>query len=517
MMTLIYVAVAIVIGFMVGFLIRKILTDREIGSIEQLSVKIREEAQKEASTIRKEAAIEAKEQVYQEKNKVEQELKERRAELSGIEKKLDRREENLDKRINEIDAREKEANTFSSQLEKRSKDIEKKDAELTRLIEQERVSLEKISGLTSDQAKELLLRSLENDVRRESARIIKQIVDDAKNNANREARRIITTSMQRGCTEYVNESTVSTVALPSDEIKGRIIGREGRNIRAFESLTGVNLIIDDTPDTVVLSSFDPVRREAARQTLDRLISDGRIHPGRIEEVFQKVMKEMEDDMRESAERVVFDLGIVDMNPELIKILGRLKYRFSYGQNQLYHARETAFLAGAIAAELGADAELCKRGALLHDLGKGVDFDRDGTHASIGAEMARKLGESKAVVNAIEAHHEDVEMETVEAVIVQVADALSAARPGARRETIDTYVKRLEKLESLAESFNGVEKCFAIQAGREMRVMVQPEEVDDQAAVKLAYDLSKKIEEEMEYPGHIKVIIVRETRAVAYAK
>jgi len=516
-MTLIYVAVALVIGFMVGFLIRKILTDREIGSIEQLSVKIREEAQKEASTIRKEAAIEAKEQVYQEKNKVEQELKERRAELSSIEKKLDRREENLDKRINEIDAREKEANTFSSQLEKRAKDIEKKDVELTRLIEQERVSLEKISGLTSDQAKELLLRSLENDVRRESSRIIKQIVDDAKNNANREARRIITTSMQRGCTEYVNESTVSTVALPSDEIKGRIIGREGRNIRAFESLTGVNLIIDDTPDTVVLSSFDPVRREAARQTLDRLISDGRIHPGRIEEVFQKVMKEMEDDMRESAERVVFDLGIVDMNPELIKILGRLKYRFSYGQNQLYHARETAFLAGAIAAELGADAELCKRGALLHDLGKGVDFDRDGTHASIGAEMARKLGESKAVVNAIEAHHEDVEMETVEAVIVQVADALSAARPGARRETIDTYVKRLEKLESLAESFNGVEKCFAIQAGREMRVMVQPEEVDDQAAVKLAYDLSKKIEEEMEYPGHIKVIIVRETRAVAYAK
>jgi ribonuclease Y len=371
--------------------------------------------------------------------------------------------------------------------------------------------------LTSEEAKELLLRLLENDVRRESARIIKQIIDDAKTNANRDARRIIATTMQRGCTEYVNESTVSTVSLPSDEIKGRIIGREGRNIRAFESLTGVNLIIDDTPDTVVLSSFDPVRREAARQTLDRLISDGRIHPGRIEEVFMKVMKEMEDDMRESAERVVFDLGIVDMNPELIKILGRLKYRFSYGQNQLYHARETAFLAGAIAAELEADVEISKRAALLHDLGKAIDFERDGTHASIGAETARRLGESREVVHAIEAHHEDVEMETVEAVIVQVADALSAARPGARRETIDTYVKRLEKLESLAESFNGVEKCFAIQAGREMRVMVAPEEVDDQAAVKLAYDLSKKIEEEMEYPGHIKVIIIRETRAVAYAK
>ncbi len=507
----------LLVGFLIGFLIRKMLTEREIGSIDQLAVKIREEAQKEAATIKKEAAIEAKEQLYQEKTKLEQEAKERRAELTSLEKKLDRREEQLDKRQQDVEQLEKENNTLAKQLDRRSKDLEKKDAELNDLIQEQRGQLEKISGLTSDEAKELLLRSLEGDVRRESARIIKQITDEAKEKANREARRIITTTMQRGCTEYVNESTVSTVALPSDDIKGRIIGREGRNIRAFESLTGVNLIIDDTPDTVVLSAFDPVRREAARQTLERLISDGRIHPGRIEEIYEKVMKEMEEDMREAAERVVFDLGIVDMNPELIKIIGRLKYRFSYGQNQLYHAREVAFLAGAIAAELGSDVEICKRGALLHDIGKAIDFERDGTHAAIGAETARKLGESKQVVNSIAAHHEDVEMETVEAVVVQVADALSAARPGARRETIETYVKRLEKLENLAEAFSGVEKCFAIQAGREIRIMVEPEEVDDQASVKLAYDISKKIEEEMEYPGQIKVTIIRETRAVAYAK
>lgn len=510
-------AVALVVGILIGYLVQKVQTDKKIGSIEGLAAKIREEARKEADTIRKEAAIEAKEQIIQEKNKLDEEIKERRSELIALEKKLDRKEQTLEKRIEEVEKLEKENQSLAKTLEKRGKDIEKKDAELTELIKEERGKLEKISGLTKEEAKTLLLQSLESDVRRESAKIIKQITDEAKETANREARRIIATTMQRGCTEYVNESTVSTVALPSDEIKGRIIGREGRNIRSFESLTGVNLIIDDTPDTVVISCFDPVRREAARQTLERLIQDGRIHPGRIEEIHQKVCKEMEEDMRESAERVVFDLGIVDMNPELIKLLGRLKYRYSYGQNQLYHAREVAFVAGAIAAELGANVELCKRGALLHDIGKAVDFERDGTHAAIGADIAKKLGENQVVVNSIAAHHEDVEMETVEAVIVQVADALSAARPGARRETIDTYIKRLEKLENLAESFGGVEKCFAIQAGREIRIMVQPEEVDDQASVKLAYDIAKKIEEEMEYPGHIKVTIVRETRAVAYAR
>ncbi|MGI6455487.1 MAG: ribonuclease Y [bacterium] len=507
----------IIIGFLVGFLIHKVITDREIGSIEQLAQRIREEAQKDATTIRKEAALESKEQLYQEKTKLEQEAKERRNELNALEKKLDRREEALEKKAEELQQLERSNDTLAKQLDKKSRDLEKRQSELDQLIQQQRGELEKISGLTTEDARDMLLKSLENDVRREAARIIKQITDDARENANREARRIIVTTLQRGCTEIVNETTVSTVALPSDDIKGRIIGREGRNIRAFEQLTGVNLIIDDTPDMVVLSGYDPVRREAARQTLDQLISDGRIHPGRIEEVYNKVMKDMEQGMRESAEQVVFELGIVDMNPEIIKILGRLKYRYSYGQNQLYHAREVAFLAAAIASELGADVEICKRGALLHDLGKAVDFERDGTHAMIGANLAKKLGERWEVVNAIAAHHEEEEMKTVEAVIVQVADAISAARPGARRETLDTYVKRLQKLEELAVSFGGVEKCFAIQAGREIRIMVEPEEVDDQAAVKLAYDISKKIEEEMQYPGHIKVSVIRETRAVAYAK
>ena len=478
---------------------------------------IRDEAQKDAATIRKEANIEVKEQLFQEKTRLEEEIKVQRNEVLEMQKKLDRKAETLDKKQDEVEALEKTNHALASQLERRAKDLDKKSEELSHLVEEERRKLETISGVTTDEAKQMLLRSVEHDVRLDASRIVKQILDEARENAQRECRRIITGIMQRGCTEIVNETTVSTVALPSDDIKGRIIGREGRNIRAFETLTGVNLIIDDTPDTVVLSSFDPIRREAARQTLERLISDGRIHPGRIEELYEKVMKEMAEDMRESAERVVFELGIVDMNPELIKLLGRLKFRYSYGQNQLYHARECAFLAGALASELGAEPELSKRGALLHDIGKAVDFERDGTHASIGADLARKLGESPLVVNAIAAHHEDVEIQSVEAMIVIVADSISAARPGARRETIDTYVKRLEKLEQLAESFGGVEKCFAIQAGREIRIVVEPEEVDDKGAVKLAYDIAKKIEEEMEYPGHIKVNVVRETRAVAYAK
>ena len=517
---LIYVGIgliALIVGGAIGFIVRKNMIDRQIGSIEQLAKHIRDEAQKDAATIRKEANIEVKEQLFQEKTRLEEEIKVQRNEVLEMQKKLDRKAETLDKKQDEVEALEKTNHALASQLERRAKDLDKKSEELSHLVEEERRKLETISGVTTDEAKQMLLRSVEHDVRLDASRIVKQILDEARENAQRECRRIITGIMQRGCTEIVNETTVSTVALPSDDIKGRIIGREGRNIRAFETLTGVNLIIDDTPDTVVLSSFDPIRREAARQTLERLISDGRIHPGRIEELYEKVMKEMAEDMRESAERVVFELGIVDMNPELIKLLGRLKFRYSYGQNQLYHARECAFLAGALASELGAEPELSKRGALLHDIGKAVDFERDGTHASIGADLARKLGESPLVVNAIAAHHEDVEIQSVEAMIVIVADSISAARPGARRETIDTYVKRLEKLEQLAESFGGVEKCFAIQAGREIRIVVEPEEVDDKGAVKLAYDIAKKIEEEMEYPGHIKVNVVRETRAVAYAK
>lgn len=514
-------AVALVVGLIggvaVGFIVRKRMLDQELGDITHLADKIRDEARKEAAAIRKEATTEAREQILEEREKFDQEEKERRSEIQALEKKLDKREESIDQRLEEAEALEKENRQLSKDLEKRDKILERKEAELDELIQEERTHLERISGLTSDQAKELLLKSLENDVRRESAKIIKEITDEAKESAMREARRIIVETMQRGCTEIANETTVSTVALPSDEIKGRIIGREGRNIRTFEQLTGVNLIIDDTPDTVVISCFDPVRREAARQTLERLVSDGRIHPGRIEELLEKVNLEMEEDMKEAAERVLFDLGIVDLNPEITRILGRLKYRYSYGQNQLYHARECAFLAGSLAAEVGLDEEMAKRGALLHDIGKAVDFEREGTHAAIGADICRKLGEKPEIVNAIAAHHEDEPFDTAEAIIVQIADSISAARPGARRETIDNYVKRLEKLEGLVKEFAGVDKCFAIQAGREVRVMAQPDEIDDQGAVKLSYDISKKIEEEMDYPGHIKITIIRETRAVAYAR
>lgn len=516
-MEYILAGVGLLVGLIIGFILNKQITAKEIGSLEKLGSRIREEAQKEAATIRQEAAMEAKEQLLRDKTRMEEEERKRTKELNEQEKKLDRRESQVEERSNQIEKREKETQDLSTRLEKKDKDLEKKEAELDQLIQEERTHLERISGLTSEQAKDLLLKSLESDVRRDAARIIKEILDDAKSNASREAARIVVETMQRGCTEVVNETTVSTVALPSDEIKGRIIGREGRNIRAFETITGVNLIIDDTPDTVVMSAFDPIRREAARQTLEKLIADGRIHPGRIEEVYEKVMKDMEEDMREAAERVLFDLGILDMNPEIIKVLGRLKYRYSYGQNQLYHARECAFMASALAEELGLNAEIAKRGGLLHDLGKAVDFERDGTHASIGADICRKFGERPEVVNAVAAHHEDVEFETAEAIIVLVADSISAARPGARRETIDHYVKRLEKLESIVTSFSGVEKCFAIQAGREVRVVAQPDEIDDQGSVKMAYDISKKIEDEMDYPGHIKVTVIRETRSVAYAR
>ncbi|MDP8243513.1 MAG: ribonuclease Y [Candidatus Hinthialibacter antarcticus] len=516
-MEYILAVVGLLVGLIIGFVLNKSMIAKEIGSLEQLGARIREEAQKEAATIRQEAAFEAKEQMLRDKTRMEEEERKRTKELNEIEKKLDRRETQVEERSGQIEKREKETQELSVRLEKKDKDLEKKETELDQLIHEERTHLERISGLTSEQAKDLLLKSLESDVRRDAARIIKEILDDAKANASREAARIVVETMQRGCTEVVNETTVSTVALPSDEIKGRIIGREGRNIRAFETITGVNLIIDDTPDTVVMSAFDPIRREAARQTLEKLIADGRIHPGRIEEVYEKVMKDMEEDMREAAERVLFDLGILDMNPEIVKVLGRLKYRYSYGQNQLYHARECAFMATALAEELGLNTEIAKRGALLHDLGKAVDFERDGTHASIGADICRKFGERPEVVNAVAAHHEDVEFETAEAILVLVADSISAARPGARRETIDHYVKRLEKLESIVTSFTGVEKCFAIQAGREVRVVALPDEIDDQGSVKMAYDISKKIEDEMDYPGHIKVTVIRETRSVAYAR
>jgi len=510
------VAGGLVLGIVLALLIVKSVWRGKIADANILAERIRDEATKEASTIKKEAEIAVKDELFREKSKLEAESKEWRRELQEQERKLDRREEHLDKRTEQVDAREREAEQLLRNNEKKSKEIEARTTELAQLIEEERSRLVKISGLTTDEAKELLLRSLEADVTREAAKVIKTITEEAREKANSEARWILATAIQRSTTEHVSEMSISTVSLPSDDLKGRIIGREGRNIRAFESLTGVNLIIDDTPEAVVLSAFDPVRREIARITLERLVADGRIHPGRIEELHIKVTKEIEELIQKTGENLAFEAGVMDLHPELIKLLGRMKFRYSYGQNMIPHLREVTLLASSMAAELGANVELAKRGALLHDLGKAVSSERDGSHAVVGAEIAKRYGEKPQVVNCIASHHEDVPAETVEAVLVQVADAVSASRPGARREVLDTYVKRLEQLETIADSFPGVERAFAIQAGREVRIMVEPDEIDDQKSVKLAYDISKKIEEEMEYPGQIKVTVVRETRAVAYA-
>ncbi|HOE11855.1 MAG TPA: ribonuclease Y [bacterium] len=510
------VAGGLVLGIVLALLIVKSVWRGKIADANILAERIRDEATKEAATIKKEAEIAVKDELFREKSKLEAESKEWRRELQEQERKLDRREEHLDKRTEQVDAREREAEQLLRNNEKKNKEIESRATELAQLIEEERSRLVKISGLTTDEAKELLLRSLEADVTREAAKVIKTITEEAREKANSEARWILATAIQRSTTEHVSEMSISTVSLPSDDLKGRIIGREGRNIRAFESLTGVNLIIDDTPEAVVLSAFDPVRREIARITLERLVADGRIHPGRIEELHIKVTKEIEELIQKTGENLAFEAGVMDLHPELIKLLGRMKFRYSYGQNMIPHLREVTLLASSMAAELGANVELAKRGALLHDLGKAVSSERDGSHAVVGAEIAKRYGEKPQVVNCIASHHEDVPAETVEAVLVQVADAVSAARPGARREVLDTYVKRLEQLETIADSFPGVERAFAIQAGREVRIMVEPDEIDDQKSVKLAYDISKKIEEEMEYPGQIKVTVVRETRAVAYA-
>ncbi len=509
--------IGLLVGIVIVILIMKSSWRGKISDAESLAERIREEANKEAATIKREAEIATKDELLREKAKLDDEAREWRRELQEQEKKLTRREELVDKRAEQIDAREHEAEQLFRSNEKKSRELESRGKELNQLIEEERVKLVKISGLTTDEAKDLLLKSLESDVTREAAKIIKTVTEQAREKANREACWIIASAIQRSASDHVSEMSVSTVSLPSDDLKGRIIGREGRNIRAFEALTGVNLIIDDTPEAVVLSAFDPVRREIARITLERLVADGRIHPGRIEELHAKVTGEVEELMQKTGEDLAFEVGVIDLHPELIKLLGRMKYRYSYGQNMIPHLREVTFLASSMAAELGANVELAKRGALLHDIGKAVSSERDGSHALVGAEIAKKFGEKPEIVHMIAAHHEDVPLETVEAVLVQVADALSAARPGARREVLDTYVKRLERLETIADSFPGVERAFAIQAGREIRIMVEPDEIDDQEAVKLAYDISKKIEQEMEYPGQIKVTTVRETRSVAYAR
>ncbi len=507
---IICIAVAALAGILIGFVLRRSIAESKIGSAEKEAKRILTDAEKSAETKKKEALIEAKEEILKNKTEVENELKERRNEVSRLEKHAIQKEETLDKTIASYEKKE-------AALIEKDKALDAKSAELDVIIENEVKKLEQISGFTSEQAKEYLLNKIESEVRHEAAMKIAEIEQEFKEEADNKARNIISLAIQRCASEHVSESTVSAVALPNDEMKGRIIGREGRNIRTIETLTGVDLIIDDTPEAITVSSFDPVRREVARMALEKLVSDGRIHPARIEEMVEKSRKEVDQIIKTSGEQATFETGVHGLNPELVKILGRLRFRTSYGQNVLIHSIEVSHIAGMMAAELGVDVMMAKRAGLLHDIGKAVDHDVEGSHIQIGVDLAKKYHENKEIIHAIEAHHGDVEANTIIAMLVQAADAVSAARPGARRENLENYIKRLQRLEELATEFNGVEKCFAIQAGREIRVMVKPDAVKDEEMTMLAHDIAKKIENELEYPGQIKVLLIRENRKVDYAK
>lgn len=502
--------VFLAVGLAVGYAYRKNIAEKKIGRAEETVVKLIEDAQKKAEAIRKETILEAKEEVHRLRNEFDKETKERRNEQAKLERRLLQREETLDKKNDAAEQKEQ-------QLERKMKEVSKTKEEISRLRDQQIEQLERIADLTSEQAKGLLLEKVESEARHDMAVMLRDIETKAKDEAEKKARNILSLAIQRCAADHVAEATISVVALPNDEMKGRIIGREGRNIRALETATGIDLIIDDTPEAVILSGFDPVRREVARVALEKLIIDGRIHPARIEEMVNKAKKEVDNQIREAGEAAVFDVGIHSLHPELVKLLGRLRYRTSYGQNVLKHSLEVAHLASIMAEEIGANAKLAKRAGLLHDIGKAVDHEMEGSHAQLGADLAAKYKENADVVNAIAAHHQDVEAKTVEAVLVQAADAVSAARPGARRESLDNYVKRLEALEEIANSFSGVEKSYAVQAGREVRIIVKPEDVDEVGTTLMARDIVKKIEKDLDYPGQIKVNVIRESRAVDYAK
>ena len=484
--------------------------ESKIGSAEEKSREIIDEALKTAETKKREALLEAKEESLKTKNELEKETRERRAELQRYERRVLSKEENLDKKSDAMEKRE-------AGLAAREEALNKRNAEVESLYEKGIQELEKISGLTSEQAKEYLLKSVEDDVKHDTAKLIKELDNKAKEEADKKAREYVVTAIQRCAADHVAETTVSVVQLPNDEMKGRIIGREGRNIRTLETLTGVELIIDDTPEAVVLSGFDPVRREVARIALERLIVDGRIHPARIEEMVEKAQKDVETNMREEGEAAALEVGIHGLHPELIRLLGKLKYRTSYGQNALKHSIEVAQLSGLLAGEIGLDVRMAKRAGLLHDIGKAVDHEMEGSHIQLGAELCKKYKEPAVVLNTVESHHGDVEPQSLIACIVQAADTISAARPGARRETLETYTNRLKQLEDITNSFKGVDKSFAIQAGREVRIMVVPEQINDDGMILLARDISKKIEEALEYPGQIKVNVIRESRVTDYAK
>lgn len=503
-------AVGIFIGIFFGITYRKKVAEREIGSAEIQAKKIVDEGIRQAETKKKELLLEAKEEIIRSKNENEKEMKDRRNELTQLERRLVSKEESLDKKI---DGLEHKSETLNRKI-KENTDLQE---EIKKLKDSELEKLEKIAGLTASEAKEELLVRIDEEVRHETAMRVIEIESEMRENADMKAKEIISLAIQRCAADYSSETTVSVVPLPSDDMKGRIIGREGRNIRTIETLTGVDLIIDDTPEAITLSSFDPVRREVARIALEKLITDGRIHPSRIEEMVEKAKREVDIAIKQAGERATFDTGIHGLNNELIKILGRLKFRTSYGQNVLVHSVEVAHLSGIIADELGVDSTLAKRAGLLHDIGKAMTQEVEGSHIQLGVDIARKYKENKDVIHAIEAHHNDVEPRTIIAMIVQAADAISAARPGARREDLDNYIKRLQKLEEISESFDGVEKAYAIQAGREIRIMVKPEEVNDEQMVLVARNIVKKIESELEYPGQIKINVIRESRAVDYAK
>ncbi len=500
----------IVIGIIVGIILRKKIAEKQIGSAEEQAKKLLEDAIKAAETKRKESILEAKEEILAARNEHEAEVKERRAELSRQELRLNNREENLDKKL---DAIEKKDET----LTKKIKETEELNLKISQARDEQLKLLEKISGYSMEEARALLIKNLEDEVKYEQAQKLLELEAEFKEEADKKAKNIISLAIARCAADHVSEATISVVPLPNDEMKGRIIGREGRNVRAIENLTGVELIIDDTPEAITISGFDPIRREVARLALEKLISDGRIHPTRIEESVEKAKREVEASVKQAGEKATFETGIHSLNVELVKLLGRLKYRTSYGQNVLTHSIEVAELAGVMAAELGADVTLAKRAGLLHDIGKALTAEIEGSHVQIGVDVAKKYKESKEILHAIEAHHGDVEPHSIIAVIVQAADAISAARPGARRENLENYIKRLEKLEEIASGFDGVEKTFAIQAGREIRIMVKPELINDERMALVARDIVKKIESELEYPGQIKVNLIRESRVVDYAK
>ncbi|MBQ7911372.1 MAG: ribonuclease Y [Clostridia bacterium] len=502
--------VCLAVGALVGILYRKHVAEAKIGTAEQKAKELVEEGTKQAETLKKEALLSAKEEIMRQKNDMEQEIKERRAEVSRTESRLSKKEENLDKKSEQLDKK-------NEQLDKKLKDCDVVREQIDAALEEQKLMLEKVSGYTAEQAKAELVSELEEEIRHEQAQRIAELEEQYREEADDKACRIMALAIQRCAGDFVAESTISSVALPSEEMKGRIIGREGRNIQKLETLTGVELIIDDTPEVITISGFDPIRREVARLALEKLISDGRIHPTRIEEMVEKAKKDVDAAIKQAGERATFEVNIHGINPDLVRLLGRLRYRTSYGQNVLQHSIEVAILAGIMAEELGVDPVLARRAGLLHDIGKAFPYDVEGSHVQIGVNAAKKYKEGRDVVHAIEAHHGDVEPQTVIAVLVQAADAISAARPGARREDMENYIKRLEKLEEIAEGFTGIEKAFAIQAGRELRVMVKPDTVHDEDMPLIARQMAQKIQEEVKYPGQIKINLIRESRATDYAK